>query len=162
MRITTKGRYALRAMTNLALSSPGKPKAIKTIAAEEEISPEFLEQIFFKLKKASIIDSVRGPGGGFILSIDPALITVKAIFIAVEEGLDLTPCTSCTDDQPEIVCDRVDDCLVHDVWKEASNHISAFFEGITLQRIVNDNKARPGANNNKLDALLAGKNVLIN
>ena len=161
MRITTKGRYALRAMTNLALSSIGKPKAIKTIAAEEDISPEFLEQIFFKLKKAGIIDSVRGPGGGFILSLDPASISVKAIFIAVDEGLDLTPCTSCNDEPPEVACDRIDDCLVHDLWKEASNHISRFFEGISLQRIVNDNRAKPSGDTKKLAEMVAGKSVLI-
>ena len=161
MRITTKGRYALRAMTNLALSSSGKPKAIKTIAAEEDISPEFLEQIFFKLKKAGIIDSVRGPGGGFILSQDPQTISVKAIFIAVDEGLDLTPCTSCNDEPPEVACDRIDDCLVHDIWKEASNHIGNFFEGISLQRIVNDNKAKPSADTKKLAELVEGKSVLI-
>ena len=96
-----------------------------------------------------------------MLAEDPAAVTVKSIFIAVEEGLDLTPCTSCNDELPEINCDRVDDCLVHDIWKEASNHISAFFESITLERIVNDNKAKPGAETRKLAALLDGKNVMI-
>lgn len=142
MRITTKGRYALRAMTNLALSEKGKPKAIKTIAAEEDISAEFLEQIFFKLKKAGIIGSVRGPGGGFTLSAEPGDISVKDIFIAVEEGLDLTPCTSCSDEEPEIACPRADDCLVHGLWQEASDHVSQYFGGVTLKRLVDDNLAK--------------------
>jgi len=153
MRITTKGRYALRAMTNLALSQNGKPKAIKVIAAEEDISPEFLEQIFFKLKKVGIIESVRGPGGGFHLHRDPETITVKAIFEAVEEGLDLTPCTSCNDDAPEPTCARVDDCLVHEVWQGATRQISSFFEGVSLKNIVE----RKGPH--ILNDLMAGKTV---
>lgn len=134
MRITTKGRYALRAMTNLALSDSSKPKPIKIIAAEEDISPEFLEQIFFRLKKADVIQSVRGPGGGFMLNMGPEKITVKAIFEAVDEGLDLSPCTTCTDD--DIPCTRLDTCLVHNVWKEASDRINAYFESVTLQKIM--------------------------
>jgi Rrf2 family iron-sulfur cluster assembly transcriptional regulator len=134
MRITTKGRYALRAMTNLALSESSKPKPIKTIAAEEDISPEFLEQIFFRLKKADIIQSVRGPGGGFMLNMNPEKITVKAIFEAVDEGLDLSPCTTCTDD--DIPCTRLDTCLVHNVWKEASDRINSYFESVNLQKIM--------------------------
>ncbi len=142
MRITTKGRYALRAMTNLALSPQDKPKAIKVIAAEEEISPEFLEQIFFRLKKGGVINSVRGPGGGFILKLDPEEITVKQIFEAVDEGLDLTPCTTCNDDG-DVECTKVDTCLVHNVWKEASDHINRFFDGITLARVMDKDSTSP-------------------
>lgn len=144
MRITTKGRYALRAMTNLAGNGTDKPKAIKNIAAEEDISPEFLEQIFFKLKKTGIISSVRGPGGGFVLSRSPDQVTVREIFEAVEEGLDLTPCTSCNDDGTPVVCSKQDTCLVHDVWQEASEHINSFFDGMTLQGIMDKNAAKFG------------------
>ncbi len=136
MRITTKGRYALRAITNLAASYDGKPRPIKTIAAEEGISPEFLEQIFFRLKKAEIIGSVRGPGGGFVLSRDPADISVKDIFIAVEEGIDLTPCTACGNGTDGGKCERRDDCIVYPVWKEASDYILTYFDNITLQSIL--------------------------
>lgn len=136
MRITTKGRYALRAITNLALSNQDRPKPIKDIAAEEEISPEFLEQIFFRLKKSGIIASVRGPGGGFSMKKDPAEVTVKDIFEAVGEGLWLTPCTS---DDPE-ACERKDTCLVHDVWQEASSYITSYFEGLSLAKIMESSK----------------------
>jgi len=153
MRITTKGRYALRAITNLALSDGTRPKAIKVIAAEEEISPEFLEQIFFRLKKAEIISSVRGPGGGFILSKPPSEVSVRAIFEAVDEGLDLTPCTSCTDD--EIPCTKMDSCLVHNVWKEASERINAYFESVTLEKIM----AQQG--DKEMKTLLSGEDVRI-
>ena len=140
MRITTKGRYALRAITNLALAAeatPGKPKAIKNIAAEEEISPEFLEQIFFKMKKAGIIESIRGPGGGFTLTKNPGDVNVKDIFLAVDEGLDLTPCTTCG----EATCAKVDTCLVHDVWREASEHINRFFESMSLKKIMENSRS---------------------
>lgn len=130
MRVTTKGRYALRAITNLAMAKSERPVPIKQIAGEEEISPEFLEQIFFKLKKAGIISSVRGPGGGFVMEKDPAEISVKDIFDAVGEGLEITPCTGEDD------CDRQDICLVHEVWKEASLHIVGYFENLKLKRIM--------------------------
>lgn len=152
MRITTKGRYALRAMTNLAASYKGKPRPIKKIAAEEEMSPEFLEQIFFKLKKAGIIGSVRGPGGGFMLDRDPATITVKDIFVAVDEGIDLTPCTACTESNGDDPCDRMDRCLVYSVWQEASEHIINYFDGITLQSVLDKNR-------DKIEQLLAGQEV---
>lgn len=142
MRITTKGRYALRAMTNLAVSYQGKPRPIKKIAADEDISPEFLEQIFFKLKKHGIIGSVRGPGGGFVLEKDPAEISIKDIFLAVDEGLDLTPCTVCGDTSGGAECARQEQCLVYSVWKEASDHIIAYFSGITLRSIMDKNQEK--------------------
>lgn len=141
MRITTKGRYALRALTNLAATSKGKPKPIKTIAGEEKISPEFLEQIFFKLKKADVIDSVRGPGGGFIFHRDPATISIKDIFSAVEEGLDLTPCTACMPpDEEESPCDNMEECIVQAVWRDISDHILSYLDGITLATVLEKNE----------------------
>jgi Rrf2 family iron-sulfur cluster assembly transcriptional regulator len=145
MRVTTKGRYALRAITNLALTGSDRPVPIKQIAADEEISPEFLEQIFFRLKKSGIISSVRGPGGGFLLERDPSEISVREIFEAVGEGLEITPCTSEED------CDRADDCLVHDVWQEASEHIVSYFDKLTLRRIMDMNQDK------MLDSLVTGK-----
>ena len=140
MRITTKGRYALRAMTNLAVAYQGKPRPIKKIAADEDISPEFLEQIFFKLKKHGIIGSVRGPGGGFLLEKSPSDITIKDIFLAVDEGLDLTPCTVCGDNSGGKNCTRLENCLMYSVWKEASEHIIGYFDAITLQSIIDQNQ----------------------
>ena len=141
MRITTKGRYAIKAITNLAITAMNKPKSIKAIAQDEEISAEFLEQIFFKLKKAGIIDSTRGPGGGFKLNGDPNTITVKDIFIAVDEGLDLTPCTTCNEKDGGL-CERTDICIVHDVWKDASTQINDYFHNITLQTIMDSTKGK--------------------
>ncbi len=134
MRVTTKGRYALRALTNLALAESDKPIPIKRIAGDEEISPEFLEQIFFRMKKSGIISSVRGPGVGFMLDRAPEDISFKDIFDAVGEGLDLTPCTG------EEECDRAENCSVYDMWQEASELIVGYFRDLTLRRIMDMNK----------------------
>jgi Rrf2 family iron-sulfur cluster assembly transcriptional regulator len=145
MRVTTKGRYALRAITSLAMANSERPVPIKQIAGDEDISPEFLEQIFFKMKKAGIISSVRGPGGGFRLDKKPEEISVKQIFDAVGEGLEITPCTSDDD------CGRADDCLVRDVWQEASEHIVSYFDNLTLRRVIEMHKDRG------LNEMLSGK-----
>ncbi len=142
MRITTKGRYALKALANLAATSDGSPKPVHAIAAEEEISPEFLEQLFFRLKKAGILTSVRGPGGGFTIVKQYGDISLKDIFLAVDEGLDLTPCTVCTGLKDEEPCNRMDHCIVTSVWQDASDHILQYFERVTLQSVLDDNQDR--------------------
>jgi len=139
MRITTKGRYALKSILYLADKASTSPVSIKEIATDQKISPEFLEQLFFKLKKSSIISSVRGPGGGFSLAMPLEEITVKDIFDAVGEGMDLTPCTSCNDETP--VCSETDECLSYDVWKTAAEQIQSYFGSLTLRKIL-DGKAR--------------------
>ena len=149
MRVTTKGRYALRAIANLAMAESDRPVPIKQIASDEDISPEFLEQIFFKLKKSGIISSVRGPGGGFVLERDPADISVKNIFDAVGEGLEITPCTSDDD------CNRSEDCIVRDVWQDASKHIVSYFEELTLQRVVDMNRHKV------LDTMMSGEEFTV-
>lgn len=139
MRITTKGRYALKAMLYLAVNGQGAPISIKEISAVQKISPEFLEQLFFKLKKSGIISSVRGPGGGFSLNRPMEEVTVKDIFDAVGEGLDLTPCTSCNEDTP--VCTDQDECLSHDVWKAAADQIQGYFKTLNL-KMITEGKAK--------------------
>lgn len=144
MRVTTKGRYALRALTRLAMQETEKPTPIKDIAAMENISPEFLEQIFFKLKKAGVINSVRGPGGGFLLAKAPDQITAQEIFEAVGERLDITPCASCADSMASgknangnpKECERLPFCHVHAIWADAADHIIQFFGNLTVQEIL--------------------------
>ncbi len=134
MRITTKGRYALRAVLQLVTSSNGKPISIRKLAEAEEISPEFLEQIFFKLRKAGIINSTRGPGGGFTLRKDPSKITVTEIFDAIGEGLALSPCV-----HPESngkICDRETDCITRKIWLDATTHLREYFSKMTLTGIL--------------------------
>ncbi|MEM5947916.1 Rrf2 family transcriptional regulator [Spirochaetia bacterium 38H-sp] len=136
MRITTKGRYGLRALLNLAMSAETKPVPIKTIAEEEGISPEFLEQIFFKLRKSGIIDSVRGPGGGFIIKRPLEEISIKDIFDAVEEDLGITPCTEDeTKTGPEL-CSKAETCLLHGIWQETATHLRNYFASISLKDLI--------------------------
>jgi Rrf2 family iron-sulfur cluster assembly transcriptional regulator len=135
MRITTKGRYGLRAVINLAMANSRRPVSIRAIANGEKVSSEFLEQIFFKLKKAGLIRSVRGPGGGFILNRKPDEISVHDILTAVDETPGLTPCTL----RRKTLCDRVDTCPAHDVWTGLQKTMEDYLSGITLKGILEKN-----------------------
>jgi Rrf2 family transcriptional regulator, iron-sulfur cluster assembly transcription factor len=134
MRITTKGRYALRAVHTLAKSNKDKPVSIRELAEKEDISPEFLEQIFFRLKKTGMISSTRGPGGGFRLNRPPEEITLYDILEAAGEGVEFTPCLAANQDGPP--CERIETCVAHEVWKEASDKIKEYFNKITLKGIM--------------------------
>ena len=134
MRITTKGRYALRAVVALARLSDGSaPVSIKTIGDEEGLSAEFLEQIFFRLKKAGIIRSIRGPGGGFVFARPLSSILLKDIVMASGEGVELAACSGEGD---EAQCDRIDRCAAGKVWRELSDHIDAYLTGVSLEQIL--------------------------
>jgi len=131
--MTTKGRYALRAAISLARMSVGTtPVSIKTISIAESISPEFLEQIFFRLRKAGLISSVRGPGGGFFFAKPLSQILLKDIVSASGEGMELASCACGMSD----ACDRVADCVAGTVWREFSAHIDRYLTGMTLEDIM--------------------------
>ncbi len=138
MRITTKGRYGLRAVINLAMARRNRPISIGAIASEENVSSEFLEQIFFKLKKAGLIRSVRGPGGGFILNRKPSEISVQDILDAVGETHGLTPCTL----RRKIPCNREEPCAAHDIWTGLQKTMEDYLSGVTLGDIVEKNGGR--------------------
>ncbi len=135
MRITTKGRYGLRAVIKLAMSTHTRPISISTISNDENVSSEFLEQIFYKLKKAGVIRSIRGPGGGFVLNRKPEEISVKDILEAVGEMGGLTPCTL----RRRTLCDRPDHCGAHEIWTGLQDRISEYLGGITLKDIADRN-----------------------
>ncbi len=139
MRITTKGRYAVRAITQLAKVPDDKPLSIRRISEMEDISPEFLEQIFFKLRKSNIISSVRGPGGGFRLNRKPMDISIAELFDAVEEGLYLTPCIRDSDSS----CKRSSDCIVEALWNNSYLHFRHYFEMTTLQDVLDGTYTKP-------------------
>jgi Rrf2 family iron-sulfur cluster assembly transcriptional regulator len=129
VRITTKGRYALRAVISLAqISTEGKPVSIKSISEREDISAEFLEQIFFKLRKANMIRSARGPGGGFFFARPLDEITLMDIIEASGEGLGITPC-ACGKKGP---CDRQKSCAAFYIWRAMDGHMRDFAEGKTV------------------------------
>ena len=136
MRLTTKGRYGVRAVLNLASQDHNGPTSISQISKEEDLSPEFLEQIFFKLKKAGLIRSVRGPKGGFVLNRKPSELTIKAILDAVGESINPTPCTNGSANP----CPRVSDCALASVWKEFHQVIENHLDGISLKDIIENKK----------------------
>ncbi|MDR1898489.1 MAG: Rrf2 family transcriptional regulator [Treponema sp.] len=136
MRITTRGRYALRASLALAkLGKDGSPVSINTLAEEENISSVFLEQIFFRLRKAGIVSSVRGPGGGFCFAHPLDKLTVKEILDAAGEDLSVTPCDKHNED-----CDRISGCLSHKIWVETTELVNRYLRGITIASILEKNE----------------------
>ena len=132
MRITTRGRYALRASLALAqLSSQGSPVSISTLAAGENVSAVFLEQIFFRLKKAGIVASSRGPGGGFCFAQPLEKLTVGQILEAAGEDLDLAFCDKHKDE-----CERLGECMSHHVWEDVNELVKNYFADISLSSIL--------------------------
>jgi Rrf2 family iron-sulfur cluster assembly transcriptional regulator len=132
MRITTKGRYALRASLTLAkLQKKGVPVSINSLAEKENISTAFLEQIFFKLRKAGIVASVRGPGGGFCFARPLDKVTVKQILDAAGEELSSVLCEKHSED-----CTRMGGCLSHPIWVNVTAMVNDYFAGITLASIL--------------------------
>jgi Rrf2 family iron-sulfur cluster assembly transcriptional regulator len=136
MRITTRGRYALRASLALAkLGKIGYPVSINTLSERENISSVFLEQIFFKLRKAGIVSSVRGPGGGFCFAHTLDKITVKDILDAAGEDLTVSTC-----DKHHANCNRISGCLSHQVWVETSRLVNEYLRGLTLAALLERNE----------------------
>jgi len=132
MRITTKGRYALRAAIALAkMNKQGSFVSISSIAESEEISSIFLEQIFVKLRKAGIVKSMRGPGGGFSFILPLEKLTIKNILDAAGEDLSLSFC-----DKSMHNCGRVSQCLAHLVMEDVCNIVNKTLSEITLASLL--------------------------
>ncbi|MDR2663272.1 MAG: Rrf2 family transcriptional regulator [Treponema sp.] len=139
MRITTRGRYALRASLALArLQDHNSPVSINQLAQEEQISSVFLEQIFFKLRKAGIVSSVRGPGGGFQFAKTPEELTLLEILQAAGEELDVTDC-----DKHAKVCEKTGvRCASHSVWEDITRILKNYLEKTTLAMVINHETGR--------------------
>ena len=134
--MTTKGRYALRAIIALAkLYEKNKMVSINTLSEEEDISSLFLEQIFFKLRKAGIVKSIRGPGGGFLFNRPLDSINVKEVLDAAGEELTVLPC-----DRQSSECGRVSDCIAHKVIISVTDKVNEYLESITLKMLMEDKK----------------------
>ncbi len=133
MRVTTKGRYALRAVLALAEASPaGQPVSIKYLSEHEDISAEFLEQIFYRLRRAGVICSVRGPGGGFYFAKPLDSISLLEIIEASGEGLGIAPC-SCGKKES---CVNPETCIAGGVWRELHSTVQGYAERRTLADII--------------------------
>ncbi len=130
MRLTTKGRYAVTAVLDLAINEGRGPIALADIAERQGISLSYLEQLFAKLRKRGVVSSVRGPGGGYHLARDPRTIHVAEVITAVDEHLETSRCGgegNCKDGGP---------CLTHDLWMDLSERIHGYLTNISLQDLV--------------------------
>lgn len=130
MRLTTKGRYAVTAMLDLALHATEKPVPLADISQRQGISLSYLEQLFSRLRRQGLVDSARGPGGGYRLARSAAEIAVVDVINAIDENVNVTRCGGqgdCQDGEP---------CLTHDLWCDLSKQIHDFLAGIDLQQLV--------------------------
>lgn len=137
MRLSTKAQYAVRAMVSLNLYSNEGPVSIKDISAREEISAPYLEQLFVKLRRGGMVESVRGPGGGYRLARSAGQIRVDEIIDSVEETL--AP-VSCMDQQGRCRCN--DQCATHSVWAGLSERIRQFLASMTLEDLTREARGR--------------------
>ena len=130
MKLTSKGRYAVTAMLDVALHSQKSPVPLADISERQGISLSYLEQLFSKLRKAGLVASVRGPGGGYTLQRQPNEIFVAEIVDSVDENVDATKCSGRAD------CQHGETCLSHQLWAELSDEIHHFLAGIDLASII--------------------------
>ena len=137
MRMSTKAQYAVRALVSLNLTSCGEPVSIKEISTRENISLNYLEQLFVKLRRGSIVKSIRGPGGGYVLARPAADIRVDEIIDTVEETL--VP-VSCMDAKGRCQC--TSECATQSVWQGLGNQIRNFLASKTLEDLTNEGRQR--------------------
>jgi Rrf2 family iron-sulfur cluster assembly transcriptional regulator len=132
MQLTTKGRYAVTAMLDLASNDSSRPVTLDMISQRQNISLSYLEQLFAKLRKASLVKSIRGPGGGYLLNVNPMDVTLTEIIEAVDENIDLRRCHGSKN------CLRGKQCLSHHLWCEVSDQIRGFLSSRNLQQVMDD------------------------
>jgi Rrf2 family iron-sulfur cluster assembly transcriptional regulator len=136
MRLTTKGRYAVTAILDLALHQNDRPVSLAAISERQHISLSYLEQLFARLRRNEVVKSTRGPGGGYSLNRDAAEISVSDVILAVDESCQVAAC----DDTQN--CQGAYQCLTHDLWNELSNEIRTFLDEISLAEIMADEKVQ--------------------
>jgi Rrf2 family iron-sulfur cluster assembly transcriptional regulator len=136
MRLTTKGRFAVTAMIDVALHGDGGPVTLAAVSERQRISLSYLEQLFGKLRRHGIVDSVRGPGGGYNLARAAAELSVAEIITAVDEPIDATQCggrENCHDDRR---------CMTHELWASLNHHIFSVLDAVTLAELVRQQQQR--------------------
>jgi len=136
MRLTTKGRFAVTAMMDLAMHHGSGPVTLAEISGRQKISLSYLEQLFGKLRRHQLVESVRGPGGGYCLAKETSGVTVADIILAVDEPIDATQCggkENCRDEQK---------CLTHDLWAALNERIFDYLGSVTLRQLVESHKAK--------------------
>jgi Rrf2 family iron-sulfur cluster assembly transcriptional regulator len=154
MRLTSIGRYAVTALFDVALHSQQNPVPLADISERQGISLSYLEQLFSKLRKAGLVASVRGPGGGYRLGEEAYSIAIGTVIAAVDESVDATKCNGKGD------CQGGSRCLTHTLWRDLSSRISDFLNNITLGELMKDNEVLEISDRQDLD--LAVNNGLAN
>ena len=137
MKLTSKGRYAVMAMADLAKNEDSKPVSLKEISLRQGISVLYLEQLFLKLKQNSLVNSIRGPHGGYILSKSSDQIKLSNIISAVNEEIKTIKCNK---NQKKGCNGKSIKCITHDLWDELGEHINLFFENKNLDDVLNVKK----------------------
>lgn len=131
MKLTSKGRYAVTAILDLALNADKGPVTLSDISERQHISLSYLEQLFAKLRRQGVVTSVRGPGGGYRLGLPADQISIGMVIAAVNENIDVTKCSGKEN------CQSGGECLTHSLWEELSLRIENFLNEITLAELVN-------------------------
>ncbi|MEQ8314305.1 MAG: Fe-S cluster assembly transcriptional regulator IscR [Gammaproteobacteria bacterium] len=153
MRLTTKGRYAVTAMLDLALHKDQGPISLADISQRQAISLSYLEQLFAKLRKGALVSSVRGPGGGYELQGSADAIFIAQIIDAVNESVDTTKCQGAGD------CQGGETCLTHYLWEDLSDQIHTFLEGISLADLVAKSEVKKIAESQDRKHMLVSENI---
>jgi len=138
MRLTTKGRFAVTAMIDVAMHGRNGPVTLAAVAERQRISLSYLEQLFGKLRRHGLVDSVRGPGGGYQLARDADRVSVEEVIRAVDEPIDATHCggrENCHDDRR---------CMTHDLWAGLNAHIVHYLQAVTLAELVRKQRTGSG------------------
>ena len=130
MKLTTKGRYAVTAMLDLALHAQDGPVSLAEISTRQEISLSYLEQLFSRLRKQDLVASTRGPGGGYRVARSLDQVPISEIIVAVNESVDATQCAGKQN------CHSHGRCLTHDLWEGLSAQIEDFLKGVSLQDLI--------------------------
>ena len=146
MRLTTKGRFAVTAMIDLALRCADGPVTLAGIADRQRISLSYLEQLFAKLRRHKIVESVRGPGGGYCLGRDAQEITVADVILAVDEPLDATQCGGLEN------CKSDHRCMTHDLWSTLNRKMLDYLASVTLSELVEKQRKKVAAQSAKSDS----------
>jgi Rrf2 family iron-sulfur cluster assembly transcriptional regulator len=133
MKLSTKGRYAVTAMADIALHGNGQPLSLAEISQRQKISLAYLEQLFGKLRRAGLVRSMRGPGGGYTLARTAAEISVAQIMAAVEESLRATQCSGEVGNGCGTAGTR---CLTHNLWERMSAHVHVFLQQTSLEDVI--------------------------
>jgi Rrf2 family iron-sulfur cluster assembly transcriptional regulator len=150
MRLTTKGRFAVTAMIDVAMHATDAPVTLAGVSERQKISLSYLEQLFGKLRRHGLVASVRGPGGGYRLARPAGAVSVADVILAVDEPIDATKCggkQNCLDDRR---------CMTHELWAGLNTHIFAYLRSVTLEELVRQQE-RPEVNVMQVHHSLPGK-----